>query len=95
MGFVVCTCGERISDTVQPNQNEGRYASGFVFDDYGDGTAEELELATRQIWECPVCGALIVDVGHGTVRHYASSDNAAIGLFNAKTNTLPASLENG
>ena len=85
MGFVVCKCGERISDTVQPNENEGEFASTLdidevtaYYDDYG--VRVDFEPIARQMWECPKCGSLILSVNSGDVRHYRTEDGP-VGLF--------------
>jgi hypothetical protein len=75
MGYVICTCGERISDVAQPNENEGGWASTWTIDHVDD-----LSVHTKQMFECPECGTLILEVGDGKVRHYKSPDGH-FGLF--------------
>ena len=70
MGFVVCKCGERISDTMQPNENEGYYVSSFELDEakYAD------DVPFQPMVECPKCGSLILYLANGKVRHYRTDD---------------------
>jgi hypothetical protein len=78
MGWFNCRCGNRISDVVHPNSYEGVLLTGHRADQLNAECAIDLG---AQIWECPQCGNLIIELGDGTLRHYAAPDGKAIGLF--------------
>jgi hypothetical protein len=77
VGYVICKCGNHISDVGQPNNHEGRLISTDAEDKHDDPWCY-----SEAVYECLECGTIIVGIGHGKVRLYEPVDGLGpINLF--------------
>ena len=76
MAHLKCNCGERLSNVCCPNVLEGDLRGSYEYED-------------RNVWECPYCGRLAIDIkdekGLTIVKWYKPEDGKVGNLFNIGT----------
>ena len=81
MAKIQCKCGHIISNGCSPNTVEGYLLSDNDLEDFGMKNACAVINLSQRVWECCVCGRLIIVRKDNTVKWYAPEDRAVGKLF--------------